>query len=335
MAAEALEQIMDNKIGLEEHFAMEETLEDSHALLPPDDWPELKARLLDIQERRIAEMDANGVEMMLLSLNAPTVQAIPDRAKAIDLARRSNDFMAEQVAKRPNRFQGLTALALQDPDAASRELERCAKELGFRGSLVNGFSQIDDPENCVYLDDARYRDFWALCEQLDQPFYLHPRNPIAAWAQIYKGAEWLLGPTWAFGQETAVHALRLMGSGLFDAHPNLKIILGHMGEGIPYSLWRIDNRNAWMSAKPAYAAKQKIRHYFSTNFWLTVSGNFHTPTLMDAIAEIGSDRIMFSTDWPFENIDHAANWFDATPISDDDKYKIGRGNAAKLFNLEA
>lgn len=325
---------MDNKIGLEEHFALEETLGDSQPFVPADCWPELKSRLLDFQERRIAEMDKHGIATMLLSLNAPAVQAIPDPAQATDMARRANDLMAEEVAKRPDRFQGLTALAMQDPDEACRELERGAKSLGFRGALVNGFSQIDDSETCVYLDDPRYRPFWALCEELDMPFYLHPRNPIASWAQIYKGAEWLLGPTWAFGQETAVHALRLMGSGLFDTHPNLKIILGHMGEGIPYSLWRIDNRNAWVGAKANYPAKKTIRHYFQNNFWLTVSGNFHTPTLVDAIMEIGADRVMFSTDWPFENVDHAANWFDATPISLDDKEKIGRTNALKLFKLE-
>jgi len=326
---------MDKKIGLEEHFALDDTLGDSQQYVPADCWPELRARLLDFQQRRIAEMDRHGIEMMLLSLNAPAVQAIPDRAKAIEIAQRANDLMAEEIAKKPDRFHGLTALPLQDPDAACRELERGATELGFRGALANGFSQIDDPENCVYLDDPRYRSFWALCEQLDQPFYLHPRNPIAAWSQIYQGAEWLLGPTWAFGQETAVHALRLMGSGLFDTHPNLKIILGHMGEGIPFSLWRIDNRNAWVKAKPNYAARHTIRHYFQNNFWLTVSGNFHTPTLIDAISEIGSDRIMFSTDWPFENVDHAANWFDAAPLSEGDRQKIGRTNAVKLFKLDA
>ena len=325
---------MEGKIGLEEHFGLEDTLGDSQPFVPAECWPELRMRLLDFQERRIQEMDKHGIELMLLSLNAPAVQAIPDRAQAIDMAQRANDLMAEEIVKNPGRFRGLTALPLQDPDAACRELERGAKELGFLGSLANGFSQVDDPETCVYLDDPRYEGFWALSEQLNQPFYLHPRNPIASWGQIYKGAEWLLGPTWAFGHETAVHALRLMGSGLFDKHPGLNIILGHMGEGIPYSLWRIDNRNAWVGSKRSYAATETIRHYFQNHFWLTVSGNFHTPTLMNAITEIGADRIMFSTDWPFENVDHAAIWFDATPISDADKMKIGRTNAQKLFGLD-
>jgi 2,3-dihydroxybenzoate decarboxylase len=152
-------------------------------------------------------------------------------------------------------------------------------------------------------------------------------------AQIYEGHPWLLGPTWAFGQETAVHALRLMGSGLFDKHPRIQIIVGHMGEGLPYSMWRIDNRNAWVKARPRYPAKKKIAEYFSQNFYLTTSGNFRTQTLIDAILEIGVDRILFSTDWPFENIDHAAIWFDAASISENDRLKIGRSNAVRLFRL--
>ena len=324
---------MQGKIGLEEHFALEDTLGDSQPFVPADCWEELRARLLDFQVKRIAEMDRHGIEMMVLSLNAPAVQAIHDRAKAIEMAQRANDLMANEIAKRPDRFQGLAALALQDPDASCREFDRCVKDLGFRGALANGFSQIDDPETCVYLDDPRYKAFWALVAQHDVPFYLHPRNPIASWAQIYKGHEWLLGPTWAFGQETAVHALRLMGSGLFDTHPNLKMIIGHMGEGLPFSLWRIDNRNAWVKAKHKNAAKESIRHYFERNFWITVSGNFHTPSLVSAMMEMGSDKIMFSTDWPFENVDHASNWFDSADISDNDKRKIGRDNAVSLFKL--
>jgi 2,3-dihydroxybenzoate decarboxylase len=222
---------------------------------------------------------------------------------------------------------------MQDPDAATRELRRCIKELGFRGALVNGFSQINDPNSMVYLDDARYQGFWAECDKLDVPFYLHPRNPLPSASQIYEGHPWLLGPTWAFGQETAVHALRLMASGLFDRHPKLQIIIGHLGEGLPYSMWRVDNRNAWTKAPPRYPAKKKLGAYFQENFYLTTSGNFRTQTLIDAMLEIGADRIMFSTDWPFENVDHAAIWFDACPISTDDRVKIGRTNAERLFKL--
>jgi gamma-resorcylate decarboxylase len=326
---------MDGKIALEEHFAIADTLNDSAGFLPDDLWPELKGRLLDLHDQRLRLMDRHGIEMMILSLNAPAVQAIADRSHASDVARRANDALAEAVAKRPDRFQAFAALAMHDPEAAARELERCVTELGFKGALVNGFSQVDDPENAIYYDLPQYRPFWAEVERLDVPFYLHPRNPLPSQANIYEGHRWLLGPAWAFGQETAVHALRLMGSGLFDAHPRLTIVLGHMGEGLPYSMWRVDNCNAWSKkGRPrAYPAERMIAEYFQENFYLTTSGNFRTQALIDAMLEIGSDRILFSTDWPFENIDHAADWFDATTISEADRFKIGRGNAARLFKL--
>ena len=322
------------KIGLEEHFAIEETLQDSAGFLAPSVWGELSSRLIDIHERRLREMDQHGMQMMILSLNAPAIQAICDPLAANEMAIRANDFLAEQVAKRPDRFQGFAALPMQDPALATLELKRCMQDLGFKGALVNGFSQVNDPENVVYYDAPQYAEFWRVCEDLDAPFYLHPRNPIPSWSQIYSGHPWLMGPTWAFGQETAVHALRLMASGLFDHHPKLKIILGHLGEGLPYSIWRVDNRNGWVQDEKAYPAKKKLGEYFQNNFYLTTSGNFRTQSLIDAMLEIGSDRILFSTDWPFENIDHAAIWFDSTSISAADRLKIGRTNAIDLFKLQ-
>jgi predicted TIM-barrel fold metal-dependent hydrolase len=325
---------MQGKVALEEHFAIPDTLADSAGFVPESHWAELKGRILDIQDRRLREMDAHGIETMILSLNAPAIQAIPDAARANEIARKANDYLAAEVAKRPDRFQAFAALPMQNPDLAIVELRRAIQQLGFRGALVNGFSQTGDAATTVYYDLPQYWPFWGAVEQLDVPFYLHPRNPLAADARIYQGHEWLLGPTWAFGQETAVHALRLMGSGLFDQYPRLQIILGHMGEGLPYSMWRIDHRNAWVKAPPRYKAKKKIADYFHQNFHLTTSGNFRTQTLIDAILEIGADRILFSVDWPFENVDHAAVWFDAASISEADRLKIGRLNARTLFKLD-
>lgn len=324
---------MHGKIGLEEHFAIADTLMDSAGFLPDDHWPELRGRLLDTNDRRLAEMDRHGMEMMILSLNAPAIQAVPDTARAVELSCRANDALAEIVARRPDRFRAFAALPMQDPEAAARELQRGVRDLGFVGALVNGFSQIGDGATPVYYDLPQFHPFWAAVAGLGVPFYLHPRNPLPQDARIYDGHPWLLGPTWAFGQETAVHALRLMGSGLFDEHPSLQIILGHMGEGLPYSMWRIDNRNAWVKAPKKHPAKQPIAHYFRNNFHLTTSGNFRTQTLIDAMLEIGADRILFSTDWPFENVDHAAIWFDSASISEPDRLKIGRTNAIRLFGL--
>jgi 2,3-dihydroxybenzoate decarboxylase len=202
------------------------------------------------------------------------------------------------------------------------------------GALVNGFSQVGTPDNVTYYDLPQYRPFWRTVEALDVPFYLHPRNPLPSWTRQYEGHAWLLGPNWAFAAETAVHALRLIGSGLFDEHPRLKMVLGHLGEGIPVQLWRIDGRNGWMKAPHKYAAKKGVADYFRKHFHLTTSGNFHTPSLVNAMTEMGAERVMFSVDWPFEDIGEAAQWFDTASVSEADREKIGRANAIKLFKLK-
>ena len=323
---------MKGKIGLEEHFAIDETLLDPKGLFPDDVWAILHKRLTDFDDR-LRHMDAHGIEMMILSLNAPAIQSIPDPAKADAAARKANDVLAEQVRKRPDRYQAFAALPMQDPDLASKELERCIKELGFKGALVNGFSEVKGTDGPVYYDLPQYMAFWETIAKLDVPFYLHPRPPLLPDARIYEGHNWMMGPAWAFGQETAVHSLRLMASGLFDRHPNQKIILGHLGEGLPYSIWRVDNCNSWVSGRHNYAAKKPIAEYFYNNFYVTTSGNYRTQTMIAAMMEMGADHVMFSIDWPFENVDAAAEWFDHATISEADRVKIGRTNAIKLFNL--
>lgn len=324
---------MQGKIALEEHFAIAATLEDSH-VFGQHVWDLLGPRLLDVQDMRLKEMDKHGIELMILSLNAPAVQAIHDVPRAIAVAREANDALAGEVDKRPGRFAAFAALPMQDPEAAAVELTRCVKELGMVGALVNGFSQAGDPENLLYYDLPQYRPFWKTVEALDVPFYLHPRNPIASWSKFYEGHAWLWGPNWAFAAETAVHALRLIGSGLFDEFPNLKIVLGHLGEGIPVQLWRIDGRNSWMKEPHRYAAKHGVGHYFRKHFHLTTSGNFHTPALVNCITEMGPERVMFSVDWPFEAVDEGAAWFDSAQIGEAERLKIGRTNAIELFKLK-
>ncbi len=323
---------MQGKIALEEHFAIEPTLGDSQ-VFGGHVWKDLSHRLLDIQKTRLGEMDKHGIEMMILSLNAPAIQAIHDVKKAIAVAKQANDALAEEVLKRPNRFAAFAALPMQDPDAAIAELTRCIKELAMVGALVNGFSQIGTPDNVTYYDLPQYRPVWRAVEALDVPFYLHPRNPLPSWAKFYEGHNWMLGPNWAFAAETAVHALRLIGSGLFDEHPRLKIVLGHIGEGIPVYLWRIDNRNGWMKAPHKYAAKNGVAHYFRKHFHLTTSGNFDTAALVNAMTVMGADRVMFSIDWPFEDVGEGAEWFDKVEISETDRARVGRDNAIKLFRL--
>src|SRR3972149_2511216 len=299
---------MQGKIALEEHVAIEPTLGDSQ-VFGAHVWTELRHRLLGVQDTRLREMDKHGIEMMILSLNAPAVQAIHDVKTAIAVARQANDSLASEVRKRPDRFASFAALPMQDPDAAAAELTRCVKQLGFVGALVNGFSQIGTPDNVTYYDLPQYRPFWRTLEALD-------------------------GPNWAFTAETAVHALRLIGSGLFDECPRLQIVLGHLGEGIPVQLWRIDGRNSWMHAPHKYPAKHGVGHYFRKHFHLTTSGNFHTPSLVNAMPEMGPERGMFSVDWPFEDVGAGARWFDNAEIGEADRRKIGRENAIKLFGLK-
>lgn len=320
---------MQGKIGLEEHFAVDETVGHIPAGLTNAD--ERRRRLLDIFTTRIEEMDRNGMEMMILSLNSPAVQEEWDAAKAVDLARRCNDHLAEAVARRPDRFQGFAALPMQDPDMAARELERCMRELGFKGALVNGFSQIGSPDNAVYLDDPRYRPFWATVEALNAPFYLHPRNPMASQCRMYEGHPWLMAAAWAFTVETATHALRLLCSGIFDAYPGLTLILGHLGECLPHTLWRTQNRlNRDPREKPF---KKPLPHYLRHNVLVTTSGNFRTPALRNVIEEMGVERVLFSTDYPFETVHDAATWFDNAEMTGAERQAIGRDNAIRIFNL--
>jgi gamma-resorcylate decarboxylase len=322
---------MNGKIGLEEHFAISDTVADARGFVGEAIWSDLRERLLDFQDKRLTEMDRYGMEKMIVSLHAPAVQRIDDKRKAIEVARRANDMLAQQIAKRPDRFEGFAALAMQDPDAAAKELQRCVKDFGFKGAMVNGYSQLGNPENCLYYDLREYWDFWGVVEQLDVPFYLHPREPSQR--RAYEGHPWLIGPAYGFAAETGLHALRLLGSGLFDKYPRLTLILGHLGEALPFNLHRIDQRIAW--SPMGYPAKKKISEYFQRNVYITTAGNFRTQSLISCMLEIGADRILFSTDYPFEQVREAAEWFDAASISEADRLKIGRLNALELFKIRS
>jgi gamma-resorcylate decarboxylase len=221
---------------------------------------------------------------------------------------------------------------MQDPDAAARELERSVKDLGFHGFMVNGFSQVGDAENVVYYDAPQYGDFWASAAALGKPFYMHPRDPLPSREPIYDGFPWLTAATWAFAVETSIHALRLMTSGLFDRHPTLQMILGHLGEGIPFNVWRVDH--ILEKAPRGLPCKRTVGEYLRENVYVTTSGNFRTQTLLSTMLEMGSDRIMYSVDYPFETHDEASQWFDTCSISETDRVKIGRENAQRLFGLE-
>lgn len=277
-------------------------------------------------------MDAAGIELAILGLSSPALQGVLNPADAVELARRANDTLAEEVARTPRRFAGFAGLPMQDPEAAARELTRCVKELGFKGAMVNCFTQRREADTAVYYDLPEFRPFWATVAALDVPFYLHPRLNIPSRAESYEGHRWLHSPIWDFGSETGTQALRLIGSGLFDEFPSLQLVLGHLGERIPYDLWRIDNLIGTMKMQTPF--KEPVSNYMRHNVHLTTSGQFNDAAFHCALSAVGAARIMFSVDYPYEEMEHAADWFDGTNLSDADRRRVGRTNAVELFKLD-
>jgi 2,3-dihydroxybenzoate decarboxylase len=321
---------MHAKIGLEEHF----NLPQFDSELPfyvgsAEVMADIRARLLDLAAMRLQEMDASGIGYSLLSLTAPGIQAVPDPQQAITQAREANDALAEVAAANPARYGGFAALPMQDPKAAVAELERCVTQLGFPGVMLNGFTNTPDGKGAWYYDHDRFLPFWEAAESLGVPVYLHPRDPLPANQGIYEGHPELFGAVWTFTVETATHALRLMTSGLFDRFPQLKLILGHLGETLPHFGWRIEHRLSYMG--DLVKSQKPLGDYLRTNVYVTTSGNFHTPALNNVLTELGTSHVLFSSDYPYESMREAADWFDNAAISEADRQQIGHANARRLF----
>ena len=325
---------MKGKIGFEEHFAIRETLEETRSFAGDSGiWDDFTRQILDLDDERLEHMNKTGIEFAILSLNSPGVQSILDADEAMNVAKKGNERMAEAVAKYPDRYAALATLPMHDPDAASAELTRCVRELGFKGCMINGFQQAGDAENVKYYDFPEYRSFWATVSELDVPFYLHPRMQIPSRAQNYEGHPWLKSAPWGFAIETSIHSLRLCGSGIFDEYPNLRICIGHLGENIPFGLWRIDARMRF--SRREYRGKRPLGDYFRDHFHITTSGNFNDAAFRCTLEMLDNDKVYFCSDYPFEKMEDAADWYDATDvISDEQRLKMGRTNAIKLFNLD-
>lgn len=325
---------MHGKIALEEHvMAADFSVTGDPAFVDETYHLETERKIVEYTER-LQEMDQTGIQTAILSLTSTGIEGVLDEAEAIDRAKQMNDHIANFfIANNPSRFLGFAALPLQNPKAAAKELERAVKTLGFKGALINGYANIGDADTAQYLDEPQVWEFWECVEALNVPVYLHPRMPLPSQQRIYKGYDALLGSAYGFGVETAIHAMRLMMSGLFDRFPKLNIILGHLGEGLPYTLPRTQHR--LRHQKPEFQGKHKrqMMDYLRENFYLTTSGILCTQTLINAILEVGSDRIMFSVDHPYESMTEISTWFDNCSISENDRVKIGRTNAQKLFNI--
>jgi 2,3-dihydroxybenzoate decarboxylase len=228
---------------------------------------------------------------------------------------------------------------MHNPQEAAAELRRCVEKYGFKGALVNDTQRAGpDGDAMIFYDNADWDIFWKTCTDLSVPLYLHPRNPTGTiYDKLWADRKWLIGPPLSFAQGVSLHALGMVTNGVFDRHPDLQIILGHLGEHIPFDMWRI---NHWFEDRKkqlglAETCKKTIREYFARNFWITTSGHFSTTTLNFCMAEVGADRILFSIDYPFETFGDACEWFDAAELNLVDKAKIGRENAKRLFRLGA
>ncbi len=312
-------------VALEEHYWDPEV--SKHYGPNEGRGPSLRDRLLDLGKLRIREMDEAGIDLQVISHANPGVQRM-DAAAAVPLARQANDGLYEIISAYPDRFAAFATLPTPDPQAAADELERTVTDLGFKGAMVNG------PTNGVFFDDQR---FWPICERaqaLDVPIYLHPAAPHPAVVEAYyqdylADFPGLASAGWGYTVETATEGIRLILSGMFDAYPDLKIILGHMGEALPFALWRINNSLSRPGNK-----RIAFRDQFCRHFYVTTSGFFSTPALLCCLMELGVDRVLFSVDWPFEENVPGTKWMENVPLSDEDKHKILNGNAARLLRLD-
>jgi predicted TIM-barrel fold metal-dependent hydrolase len=310
-------------IAVEEHYWDEElakTYSGGEAGRPGEQFK----RLYDFDALRIAEMDEAGIDIQVISHGAPSAQKLPAETAAA-LTRRVNDRLHAVVAGNP-RFAAFAALPTAVPEAAADELERTVK-LGFKGAMLHGLA------NGVFLDHKRFWPIYARAEALDVPIYLHPSLPNADVMRIYyedyvKDFPTVARPAWGYTVETATLAIRLVLSGVFERHPKLKVILGHLGETLPFLVWRIDQA----LARPGQKA-MSFRDIFCGNFYITTSGNFSDPALLCCVMEMGVDHILFAVDWPFVANPPATHWMQGVPLCDEDKAKILSGNARRLLRM--
>jgi 2,3-dihydroxybenzoate decarboxylase len=316
---------MVKKIALEEHVLTPGLIDywrPTMTEVPAPLTAELFKRLTDFGDLRLQTMDKAGIARAVLSVAGPGVQAERDAATATRKARESNDFLAAEIEKRPDRYAGFAHIAVQDPKAAADELERCVRELKFKGAMINGHTHGQ------YLDHPSLAPFWERAEALGTLIYIHPTDPVTP-APVLDGVPALRRATWEWGFETGSHALRLVFSGLFDRYPKAKVALGHMGETLPYLLWRFDSRAKLYNVKLAKPPSQ----YIKDNIVVTVSGVFAAEPLRCAVDALGRDKVMFGADYPFEDAVEAGHFLDTVPIEESLREDVAYNNAAKLLGL--
>jgi len=316
---------MVQKIALEEHFlspGLVDYWRPTMSEVPPEHAEDYFRNLTDFGELRLQSMDAAGIARAALSIAGPGVQAERDAAAATRKAREANDFLAREIQKRPDRYSGFAHLATQDPRGAADELERCIRDLKFCGAMINGHTHGQ------YLDAAELYPFWERADALGAVIYLHPTDPVAQPTAL-SGYKILMRPMWGWGFETGSHALRLIVGGHFDRFPRSRLMLGHLGETLPFLLWRFDSRAVFHGVK----LKKPPSQYIRGNVVVTTSGMCSAEPLNCTLAALGHDRVMFAADHPFESAQEAGEFLDHVPLADSVREDIAFKNAAKYLGL--
>ena len=285
------------------------------------------APLLDIGEGRLRDMDANGVDMQLLSLTAPGVQMF-DADTACELATLANDRLAEAIAAHPGRFAGLASFAPHAPLRAAREMERAVQKLRLNGFIVNSHT------NNEYLDHPKYWPVLEAAEALDRCIYIHPRGPSDQLAGPMRDYG-MFAALWAYGMEVSTHAVRLILSGVFDRYPRLKICLGHMGEAVHFWSWRMDFMSARAQGAGAPRLKLKPSEYLKRNFVITTSGQESPLALEFSIRQLGIDNVMWAIDYPYQPSAPAVQFMDQAPLTEAQRHQVYHGNAERVFHIPA
>ena len=287
----------------------------------------LPRMLSPFDEIRLPEMDAAGIDVQVLSIGAPGIQGCEDADEAIALSTESNDRIYDKMKAYPGRFGGFCAVPTQDPCAAAKELERCVTKLGFCGVMVQGRT------GGKYLDDPSFSVLWEAAQSLDVPISLHVMDTDVRKMQIFEDCYSLLGPGWSWNLESATHVMRIIMSGVFERFPKAQVIAGHMGEGLPYYLGRMDEGFMTFRGHLENILSRLPSTYFSTNIYISTSGRYYPPAMRCAIDALGKERVLFATDYPFVLLDEAVELIDKCNITNDEKEHIYHLNAERLLRL--